>query len=355
MSRTKLIVIFTLTITLLLAAAAPVLRAQANDRPRERDPRVRPRAVRPDQPHQLVPGRPEVQPGDREERRRRMLRFREQRQMEQLMRNLREGRPLDPGTQRWLERAIGTRLFRSPGMNAIDLAHYSIAEIYLREQKIDECLKRLQTVLDQYKDKENETAWVTHLNMAIIYRKLRGDVQQALDHFKQVKGLWAGFARQQLLHTYEETGQVEEAVALLKTSHEGIEEKGARLAMLRSIAELYERNQQPDKAIEYYNMITEEFTPEDIAKMINSINEEVKRDAEQIIALRKERRFEEAERIMQRARNRLNSLRAQGRNEEAEAFERVLNQARRSIERAAREPRPPRPREQPAEPQPAEP
>jgi len=345
MSRTKLIVIFTLAITLLLAAAAPVLRAQAGDRPRERD-----RRVRPDQPPQLVRGRPDGRPGDREEQRQRMRLFYEKRQMERLMRNLREGRPLDPGAQRSLERVIGTRLFRSPKMNPIDLAHYSIAEIYLREQKIDECLKRLQTVLDQYKDKENETAWVTHLNMAIIYRKLRGDIQQALDHFKKVKGLWAGFARQQLIQTYEETGQIEEAVALLKTSHEGVEEKGARLAMLRSIAELYERNRQPDKAIEYYNKITEEFTPEDIAKMINSIKEEVKRDAEQVIALRKERRFEEAERIMQRARNRLNSLRAQGRNEEAEAFEHALGQVRRSIERAGREPRPPRPREQPAEP-----
>jgi len=353
MSRTKLIVVFTFVITLLLAAA-PVLHAQADDRPRQRDRRVRPRAVLPDQPPQLVPGRPEAQPGDREELRRRMRRFYEQRQMERLMRNLREGRPMDPGTQRWLERAIGTRLLRSPGMNAIDLAHYSIAEICLREQRIDDCLKRLQTVLGQYKEKENETVWVTHLNMAIIYRKLRGDVQQALDHFKKVKGLWAQFARQQLLQTYEETGQIEEAVALLKAAHEGVEEKGARLAMLRSIAELYERNQQPDKAIEYYDKITKQFTPEDIAKMIEAVKEEVKRDAEQVIELRKERRFEEAERMMQQARNRLSSLRAQGRREEAEAFERALDQARRSIERAGRERRPPRPREQPDEPPPPE-
>lgn len=336
MFRTTRFILPALAAALVITLAGPVLAQQDDAQPdRNRNPRGRRRDDRAERPE----GAERFARGDRD----RMRAFYEKRQMERLMENLRQGRPIDPRMERMLERLIGSRLLRSPGMNAIDSAHYAVAEIHLQQQEMDKCLKRLQAVLVSHKEAQNETVWVTHLNLGLLYSKLRGDIQQSLKHFKQVQGLWAVFARRQLLKTYEEAGQIEEAVALLKTENEGAEEKGARLAMLRSIAELYQRNEERRKAIEYYDKITKEFTPEDVAGIVKAAEAEVKQYADKVTALRNEDRFEEAEQIIRKAENRLNALRAQGRREEAEAFERAMHEARERIEQQHHdERRPPR-------------
>ena len=332
MSRTmRLILLPAAALALILAAATA--RGQQDNAPPELEANRRP--VRGDRADRRRP----AQPGDRNPGpnadpawRNRMRLFYEERQMDRLMENLRQGNPLDPQMEQMLERAIGSRLLRSPGLSPIDLAHYSVAEIHLQQKDIDLCLKRLQTVLDSHPDQANEAVWVTHLNLALLNRAQRGDVQSALKHFKQVQGLWAGFARQQLLKTYEEAGQIEEAAALLKSDTGNADEKGARLAMLRAIAELYQRNQQHDKAIEYYDKITKEFTAEDIAAIIKAVQDQVKQSADKVIALRNEGRHEEARQLIQQAEARLRTLRGQDRHEEADAYQQAMDQARRSME-----------------------
>lgn len=331
MSRTIRFILPALAAALAITLAGPALAQQDAAQPdRNRNPQGRRNGNRAERPEG-------AERGDRDN----MRAFYEKRQMERLMEDLRQGRPIDPRMERMFERLIGSSLLRSPGMNPIDLAHYSVAEIHLQQKEVDNCLKRLQTVIEAHKEQQNETVWVTHLNLGLLYSKLRGDIQQSLTHLKQVQGLWAAFARRQLLKTYEEAGQLEAAVALLKTENQGVEEKGARLAMLRSIAELYQRNEERQKAIEYYDKITKEFTPDDVAGMVKAAEAEVKQYADQVTALLKENRREEVEQIIRKAENRLSALRAQDRREEAEAFERAMHAARERIEQQRREERQP--------------
>lgn len=333
MSRRMHFVVCVLTAVLIATISSPVLQAQ--ERPEERPAKPGRRRERPEMPERR--GMPE---GRNRDFRARMRGFYEKRQMERIMRNMAEGQPIEPHMERLLESWSGKFLFRAAPMNAIVSAHYSVAEIYLRQGKHTACLKRLQQVLDGAKGEEGETVWVTHLNMADICRKQVGDMQQALEHYKRVKGNWAAYARRQLLRTFEEMGQLDDAVALLKKEHKEADEKGAKLALMRSIAELYERNQEHEKAVEYYNRITREFTPEDLQAMVKAAKDYVNERTDKVLELRTQRRFEEAERLIHEATRRLAALRAQGRREEAEAMQQAIHAARERIEEQERARRP---------------
>jgi len=68
---------------------------------------------------------------------RRMGAAQDDRMIERAMEQMEQGRALDPFLEQWLQRYSERNLLRSPRMNAIDAAHYSAAELYLRRQVYD--------------------------------------------------------------------------------------------------------------------------------------------------------------------------------------------------------------------------
>lgn len=254
------------------------------------------------------------------------------RRMAEVMEQIKEGRAIPPEVEDMLERFGGRVLLRSPNMNAVDAAHYSVAEIHLRGGKHQECLKRLQKVIAEAGDEKNDTVWVTHLNCGNIYRHHIGNMQEAIREYKLVQGLWGGFAQRQLLRTYEEMDRLDEAVKLLTDELNAAAEPGAKLVLLRRIAELYERNDEPEKAIRYYDQITREFTRKQIAEMVKAAVDSVEKQVDRIVQLRREERFEEAERIVRAMHQRMAALRAQGRHAEADGMERARDAAHKRLE-----------------------
>ena len=253
--------------------------------------------------------------------------------VERIMRRVAEGEPIEPEQEMWLERYMAENLLRSPSMNAIESAHYAVAEIYLRRGDHGKCVARLQEVVDGAGKRQDEPVWVTHLNIANVCRKRLGDMQRAIKEYKLVKGAWAAFAERQLLGTLEEMGKLDEAVKILEGQYKTAKEKGEKLALLRRIAELYLRNNEEEKAIATYDRIAKEFTAKDLEEMKQAAVEFVKKTADKIAALREEGKHEEAERLTIELRRRLGTLRAQGRTDEVQVMERAMRQAMEKIER----------------------
>ena len=265
------------------------------------------------------------------------LREFQQRTLESMMRRIETGTPVGPDQERWLERHLVTHLLRLPSMNAVESAHYAVAEIYLNRGEHMKCLERLQTVLDSAGNRQDDVVWVTHLNIANICRRQQGDVQRAIREYKLVKGTFAGFAQRELLRTLEEMGELDEAVAILEKEYDAAMQKGEKLALLTRIAETYVRNNEEEKAIAVYDRIVAEFTAADIEEMRKAAADYVKKNAEKVIALREAGRFDEAERTIQETHRRLDTLRAQGRGDEARAMEEILPEAMEKIEQWERE------------------
>jgi len=300
-------------VALLFAQSALVARAQENERPERRPPRMR-------RPAEA----PEVRPFPREAVFRDEMRERQERfQAERVIGAVEEGRPVDPFMDRWLNRYSESHLIRPGNLNPVDDAHYSVAEIYLRKERYADCIQRLQKVIDSYKE-ENETVWVTRLNMGNVERR-RGAVQQAIEQYKRVKGRWAGYAQRRLLATLEESGLLDEAVSLLEARYKESTDKGERLALLRRIAELYARNGEDDKAIETYDRITREFSREEMAGLVQAARDYVAERADRVLELIRTGRGDEAHRLMEEIEQRLAVLRAQGRGAEADAMERAFD------------------------------
>jgi len=275
-------------------------------------------------------------PRQQRERGPRMPRFAERRMRERMMERIREGDAIGEQGERWLDRYLMTRLLRAPSMNAVDSAHYSVAEIHLNAREHAKCLDRLEKVLAAAGDREDETVWVTHLNIANVCRRHTGDVQRAIREYKLVKGVWAGFARRELLGTLEEMGELDQAVGLLLKQHDAASEKGEKLALLQQVAELYERNEEAEKAIATYDRITREFTHGDIEQMKKAAAQYALDNAEKAAQLREAGRFEEAEELIRETHRRLDTLRSQRRQDEVRAMEEVLPQAMEGLERTER-------------------
>ena len=250
-----------------------------------------------------------------------------------VMERIENGEPVGPEEERWIERYLMDHLLRVPSMDALDSAHYAAAEIHLARSDYAKCLERLDKVLASFDDRQDETAWVTHLNIANICRRRTGDMQRAIREYKLVQGIWAGFAQRELLRTLEEMGQLDEAVNLLVGQYDAAKEKGERLALLQRVAELYERNEEMEKAIAVYDRITTEFTRADIEALKKAAAQYVSDNVEAVVALREAGRFEEAQRLIGETHRRLATLRSQGRQDEARAMEAVLPQAIEKLER----------------------
>jgi len=321
------------------ALAAPVL-AQAGDAAGVRPPQ-------PPQPPAAVEGGgprfvpPVVGPGFRPERRDQVERF----QMDRIARAIEQGRPLDPQMEQWLAAYSESHLIRPSDLNPVDDAHYSVAEIYLRKEQYADCLQRLRKVIESAGE-ENETAWVTHLNMGNVERR-RGAIQQAIEEYKRVKGRWAGYAQRRLLATMEESGLLDEAVAVLEANYARATDRGEQLAILKRIADIYARNGEDEKAIATYDRIASEFGRDEMDRLVQAANEYVVQRMDRAMEFLRAGQEDEIEPIEQEIQQRIAALRAQGRDAEADAMQRAQEAARRRLEQEYRKRRRPGPGAEP--------
>ncbi|MBL7133030.1 MAG: hypothetical protein ISS78_02940 [Phycisphaerae bacterium] len=251
-----------------------------------------------------------------------------------------QGAAVHPEQHLRIERYLMNHLIKAPSLNTVESAHYAVAEIHLRRGDHQKCLQRLQQVLREAGERQDNAVWLTHLNIANISRIHLGDVQQAIREYALVKGPLAGYAQGELLRTFEEMGQVAEAVAILQKRCEAATDKGAKLSLLKQIADLYARNNDEEKAIAAYDRIAGEFTSAEVEKMKKAAAQYVLDQADEVIRLRNAHRFEEAERVMHQVRRRETLLRSQGRTDELQAFREAMPQAMEKIEEWERRHRP---------------
>jgi len=243
---------------------------------------------------------------------------------DRIMTMVKEGRTPGPQEERLVERYLATNLLRAPSMSAVDGAHYSIAEINLRRGDYATCLERLERVLTSAGEAEDETVWVTHFNIANLCGTQTGDVQRAVNEYACVKGMWAGMAQVSLLRTLEEIGELDQAVTRVLRQQDVATETGEKIALLKRLAELYQLNEEPDKAVEIYDRITKEFTRADVEKIKKDAVQYVLDGARKARQLRDGGQFEAAREQIDAMRFRLATLRAQGRMDEVHAMKGIM-------------------------------
>ena len=305
-------------VTLLLAAAvAAQTFAQAKEQPKvQPQPRNRDQGRR----AQGVAGGGQV---NWQARRQAMQGDYVRRQIDAMVRGQTYGRPLSTQIKQWLDRNGDKFLILSSDLNAVDAAHLSIAEIHLKKKQYEPCLARLQTIITQAGGKENDAVSLAYLNRANVQRKHIGNVQQAIKEYKLVKGRWQALSLALLLDCYSELGQLDKAVDVLMKEYGAENELGLKLGLLRQVAKLYEKNDDLDKALAYYDRITKEFTREQIDKITDNASkfaETMKRQAEE---LKETGREAASVKLRNELNDRIAIFRAQGRDEEADAMQRI--------------------------------
>lgn len=276
--------------------------------------------------------RPRRERGD-QPRRNAWRRFGTDRMAQQVMQMIERGDPAVPGQDRWIERFLRNRLIKAPSLNALESAHYAVAEIHLKAGDHVKCLDRLKLVLTAAGDRQDEVVWLTHLNIASICRTHLGDVQRAIAEYKLVKGVWEAYAQRELLRTLVDIGKINEAVGILQKQHDDATEKGAKLALLKRIAEFYAQNDDDAKAIEFYDRIVASVTPAEIEEIKEAVRQYVSSQADKAIELRKADRHDAARRVMREVERRGAELRAQGRTDEFRAFEAAMTEATEKLKR----------------------
>ena len=147
--------------------------------------------------------------------------------------------------------------FRTPGepglvwaddrMNVVDLARLEMARLHTKNQRYQEAVAVLATILVQSPDKLAVAA--AHLDLGTIYRRNLKDTDKAIEEYGKVEGELCVDAAQQIAATYQETGRWEEAVEAINTMNAKADRQ-SQVQLLRQQAELYARNGQDDKAIE---------------------------------------------------------------------------------------------------------
>jgi len=131
--------------------------------------------------------------------------------------------------------------------NPRDAALLHIAEIMHKQGKNQEALDGLAKVIKE--SPQAEVCAAAHLDSARIYRKNLLLPDKAAEEFLAVRGPLATIAIRELSEMFEETGEPERAVALLKAAVEKAQTKADKLPLMAGIADVYERAGQLDNAV----------------------------------------------------------------------------------------------------------
>jgi tetratricopeptide (TPR) repeat protein len=234
-------------------------------------------------------------------------------------------------------KGFSTQLIRPDQLDFGQNARYRIAEIQLSHGKAREAISTLREVAAAQR-KPDETTWVTRFNIAEILRVALNDADQAAAEFQQVEGNLEPLAQREMLDMLEkDPKRFDQAVSTIQKAADATKEKGARWALLTRLGNLYRRARQDDKALEVFQQVTKEATPEQIQRLRQEAVAQVEAAAKQIRRLREEDRDEEADDLEQDAVRQCNALRIQGRDDEADAMQDALDK----LDQELKEQRPP--------------
>ena len=232
-------------------------------------------------------------------------------------------------------KGFSTQLIRPDQLDFGQNARYRIAEIQLSHGKAREAIATLREVVAA-QPKPDETIWVTRFNIAEILRVALNDADQAAAEFQQVEGNLQPLAQREMLDMIEkDPKRFDQAVSTIQKAAAETKEKGARWALLTRLGNLYRRAQQDDKALEVFQQIAKEATPDQIERLRQQAAAQVEAAAKQIRRLRDDDRDDEADDIEQERRAPMQRAahpgpRRRGRRDAGRA-----RQARRGVEEAA--------------------
>ncbi|MGO8705207.1 MAG: hypothetical protein ACLQVA_15460 [Candidatus Brocadiia bacterium] len=222
-------------------------------------------------------------------------------------------------------KGFSTQLIRPDQLDFGQNAHYRIAEIQLSHGKAREAIATLREILAA-QPKPDETIWVTRFNIAEILRVALTDIDPAAAEFQQVEGNLQPLAQREMLDMFEsDPARFGQAVSTIQKAAAETKEKGARWALLTRLGNLYRRAQQDDKALEVFQQIAKEATPDQIERLRQQAAARVETAAKQIRRLRDDNRDDEADDMEQGVVRQCNALRIQGRDDEADAMQAALD------------------------------
>ena len=245
---------------------------------------------------------------------------------------------LGPEQAREINRYWSTHLRRS-GLNPIESAHYSIAEIHLSQGNVKQAIAALSKLLDA--EPSDAVKSLTHLNLAEVHRRQLSDAKKALEHYKQVGGPLRHRAQAYMTAMLVQMGRADEAAKVTRQLIADAKDKGEKLTLLQRLAALYEKAKMPDQALAAYKRIIKEFTPKDFEEIRQAAAAQARAAVARIHQLRQADNHEEAERTERSLHQRIRELHMAGRWDEARAFERAAQQAFRELFR------PPQPPDEP--------
>ncbi len=234
-----------------------------------------------------------------------------------------EGDAVEEEAMAFLRRGFG-RFLLQPPMHVGLAARYEIAELFLARGDIRNALLRLQEVAASI-PKEDEVLWVTRFNMAELYYLGMNDTDRAVAEFAQVKGNLEAVAQREMFTLLEnDPNRQAQVVALFEKRATETKDPGERFALLMRLGRYYKRQKQPDKAVEVFERVAREATPEVIEGLRRRIQEDVRAAGRRMRALREQDRHDEAHAMMTTLHRRANQLRILDRHDEAAALQRAL-------------------------------
>lgn len=242
-----------------------------------------------------------------------------------------------------------------PPMHVGHAARYEIAEVLMGRGDIRSAIQRLQEVAAA--PKEDEVVWVTRFNIAELQYVGMNDVNQAVIEFGKVRGNLEALAQRELFTILEnDPDRQAQVVALFEKRAAETKDKGEKFALLMRLGRYYKKRKEPDKAIEVFERVAHEATPETVERIRKAILDEVRAAAKRMHALQEQDRHQEANELRMKLQRRVGQMRILDRNDEAEILERALERMDANEEMGGamgRAGEPPRPPMQPPAPMPA--
>lgn len=220
------------------------------------------------------------------------------------------------------------RLYRA-SMNAVQSARYSIAELLLRRGDPKGAIEELNKVLASTKAPVIQD--LTNINIARICREWLHDTDAALAHLRKVTGPLLPHARHAMVEFAANKPDPEAAAAMLQGFIAQAREGGEKLALLHRLATLYVRSNMPQQALETYRRIAAEFPPEAVAQVCAKARQRAAAVFEQMMALHRAERGEEADALEGRLEEMAEALRQAGRWDELRAHREAVRQGFRQL------------------------
>lgn len=240
----------------------------------------------------------------------------------EMSRRILEGDAVEEEMMNMLRRGYSQFLIH-PRMHVGQAARYEIAEVLMGRGDIRNAIQRLQEVAAA--PKEDEVVWVTRFNIAELQYVGMNDVNQAVIEFGKVRGNLEALAQRELFTILEnDPDRQAQVVALFEKRVAETKDKGEQFALLMRLGRYYKKRKELEKAIEVFDRVAREATPEVVEGIRKKLLEEVRATGKRMHAMQEQGRHQEADELRMKLQRRVGQLRILDRNDEAETLERAL-------------------------------